>query len=307
MLGEGTPVVAFDLDSDPGRLRLLASDDEIGRARRVAGDITDTDAVNRVVIDEGITNIIHLAALQQPFCLADPPRGASVNVVGTVNVFEAVVRNRDQVRGLSYASSAAVFGMPTLYPDGLARDDSPLSPSTTLYGVYKQANEWTARVYAETQEVGSIGLRPFVVYGPGRDQGRTSTPTVALVAAAAGRPYHINFGGTAVFHYAEDVARLFIRAARFGTTQAHALNVGGATVSMGEWIATIEEVDPATRGLISYEDVALPFVSRVDASGVERLLGPVPMTALRDGIEESIATFRDLLARGLVQEPRVAA
>src|SRR4029077_2612484 len=114
---------------DPGRLRLLASDAQIDQVRRVAGDISNTAAVNRVVADEGITHIIHLAALQQPFCLADPPRGASVNVVGTVNVFEAVARHRDQVRGLTYASSAAVYGPPTLYPHGLVRDDSPLSPS----------------------------------------------------------------------------------------------------------------------------------------------------------------------------------
>src|SRR5581483_492658 len=114
------------------------------------------------------------------------PRGANVNVTGTVNIFEAVKRNRDHVRGLTYASSAAVFGPPTLYPDGVVSDDSLPSPSATIYGVYKQANEWTARVYAETQGIGSIGLRPFVVYGPGRDQGRTSSPTVAVVAAAAG-------------------------------------------------------------------------------------------------------------------------
>ena len=96
LLSEGTPVVAFDLDTDPGRLRLLASDDEIGQVRRVAGDISDTAEVNRVVADEGITHIIHLAALQQPFCLADPPRGATVNVTGTVNIFEAVARHRDR-------------------------------------------------------------------------------------------------------------------------------------------------------------------------------------------------------------------
>jgi UDP-glucuronate 4-epimerase len=302
LLREGTSVVAFDLDTDPGRLRLLVSDDELGQVQRVAGDISDTAEVNRVVANEGITNIVHLAALQQPFCLADPPRGASVNVVGTVNIFEAVARHRDQVRGLTYASSGAVFGPPTLYPHGLVRDDSQLSPSSTIYGVYKQANEWTARVYAEAQEIGSIGLRPFVVYGPGRDQGRTSTPTVALVAAAAGRPYHINYGGTVAFQYAEDVARLFIRAARCNTREAHALNVGASTASMAEWIATIEEVEPAARGLISYEDLELPFPSRVDASGVERLLGPVPTTALRDGIQQSIAIFRDLLARGLIED-----
>ena len=67
LLSEGTAVVAFDLDRDPGRLRLLASDDEMARVRRVAGDISNPADVSRVVADEGITNIIHLAALQQPF------------------------------------------------------------------------------------------------------------------------------------------------------------------------------------------------------------------------------------------------
>ena len=58
----------------------------------MAGDITDLAAVEAVLDDHAITNVIHLAALQVPFCRADPPRGALVNVVGTVNVFEAVKR-----------------------------------------------------------------------------------------------------------------------------------------------------------------------------------------------------------------------
>ena len=60
----------------------------------VTGDITDLPAIERVLDEHAITNVVHLAALQVPFCRADPPLGAAVNVVGTVNVFEAVRRLR---------------------------------------------------------------------------------------------------------------------------------------------------------------------------------------------------------------------
>jgi len=33
--------------------------------------------------------------------------------------------------------------------------------------VYKQANEGTARVYWRENGVSSVGLRPYIVFGPG--------------------------------------------------------------------------------------------------------------------------------------------
>ena len=68
------------------------SPDELAGVTFVAGDITDLALVERTFDEHGITNVIHLAALQVPFCRANPPLGALVNVVGTVNVFEAVKR-----------------------------------------------------------------------------------------------------------------------------------------------------------------------------------------------------------------------
>ena len=64
---------------------------------RVRGDITDLDALERTLDEHAITHVIHLAALQVPFCRADPPLGARVNVVGTVNVFEAAARRADRI------------------------------------------------------------------------------------------------------------------------------------------------------------------------------------------------------------------
>ena len=51
-------------------------------------------------------------------------------------------------------------------------------------------------------------------YGPGRDQGVTSKPTLAMIAAAGGRAYHVDFGGSYQFQFVEDVAAAFIAAAR---------------------------------------------------------------------------------------------
>lgn len=303
LLDEGTPTVAFDLSTNDSRLRLIATDDELARITFVAGDITDTDAVARVVADHGITHVVHCAALQVPFVRADPPAGARVNVLGTVNVFEAVRRAQDTVRGFAYASSAAVFGPPERYPDGIVADDSPLYPEANLYGVFKQANEGTARIYAAEAGIASIGLRPFIVYGPGRDQGMTSTPTIAMAAAAAGRPYRINFGGSLYVNFAPDAAATFIAAARRATDGARVFNIPGLSVHMADIVDAIERAEPQAAGLISFEPSAPPSPTRVDTTVVNAALGPLPATLLRDGVARSMATFRVGLERGLVVPP----
>ena len=93
LVREGAPVAAFDLGGDPRRLRLIMTADELAARRPSWPATSPTWRRSSAVIDRhGITNVIHLAALQVPFCRADPPLGALVNVVGTVNVFEAVKR-----------------------------------------------------------------------------------------------------------------------------------------------------------------------------------------------------------------------
>jgi UDP-glucuronate 4-epimerase len=127
LVREGTPVVVFDLASDPRRLKLIMSDDELVRVTFVTGDITDLEALERALDDHAITRVIHLAALQIPFVRANPPLGARVNVVGTVNVFEAVARRRDQIGNLVYASSAAVYDT----VDAGESASSPTAPPVT--------------------------------------------------------------------------------------------------------------------------------------------------------------------------------
>ena len=107
-------------------------------------------------------------------------------MLGTLAVFEAVRESQGQVQRLVYASSAAVFGPPESYPPGPLADDVPLTP-TTHYGFFKCCNEGNARIYFQDHGLSSIGLRPWTVYGVGRDFGMTSEPTKAIKSLALGR------------------------------------------------------------------------------------------------------------------------
>ena len=75
LLDEGAAVTTFDLVDNPYRLRLVMDDPDIDKVNFVQGDITDFEQFERAVVDNGITHIIHLAALQVPFCRADPVLG----------------------------------------------------------------------------------------------------------------------------------------------------------------------------------------------------------------------------------------
>ncbi len=300
LVREEVSVTVFDLATEPQRLQLLLSDDELAQVNFVAGDIADLPAFERALDDNEITHVIHLAGLQVPFCKADPPLGARVNVVGTANVFEAVKRRQEHIGKVIYASSVAVFGAPEDYePGAVMQDDSSLMPHTH-YGVYKQANEGTAHVYWLDEGVSSIGFRPYVVYGVGRDQGITSTPTTAMLAAAANLPYHISYGGRTVFQYADDTARAFIQAARADYEGAEAFNLGGFTPDMQDVKDAIDRAAPEAADKIAFEDIQLPFPQEVDGSGLEAAIGTVAHKPLVEGVAETVTLFRELIAAGKI-------
>src|SRR3954469_12083045 len=169
LLGRGEQVVTFDIGGSAHRIAQVVPPEQAESFAQVQADVTDLDALERGVAVHEITNLIHLAALQVPFCRADPPLGARVNVVGTVNVFEAVTRRGGIEAPVVYASSIAAYDA----IDGEAAAGGMSSFPGSIYGVYKRANEATARLYHAERGVPSVGLRPHTVYGVGRDQGMT--------------------------------------------------------------------------------------------------------------------------------------
>jgi len=284
----GKDAVSFDLSTSRHRLEMLLSADEQQAITFIQGDLTDTDAVSRVFDEQGITHVIHMAALQVPFCRKDPVMGARVNVTGTINVFEAALHH--DVGHVTYASSVAVFGGREHYADGLLPADVPRLPAT-LYGVYKVANEDSAQVYYQDYGLTSIALRPYTVYGVARDQGLTSEPTKAMLAAAKGEDFHISFGGKMQFHYASDVAQQFIHATENPLDGAYVFSLGSPAVAVADVAAMISNAAGTT---VTVGDTLLPFPDGFDDAHLRAHIDTVYATPLADGIQSTINHFKQL-------------
>jgi nucleoside-diphosphate-sugar epimerase len=287
----GVPAVAFDLSDERRRPGLLMSAEELEQVPWLTGDIADTAAVADAVARHEVRAIIHLAALQVPFCKADPVAGARANVVGTVNVLEAARRHR--LKRVAYASSIA------------AHSFFPGAPwLATLYGAYKLCDEMIARTYAEDWEVPSVGIRPGVVYGVARDQGLTSKTTVAILAAAAERPYTVPFSGAVSALHAGEVASAFIRAVSKERDGAQVFDLNGRATTVVEWLEIIRGLVPGAQLQIAGDP--LPFPADLSDEPIRAFLGDYGPVPLADGIEETLAAFKRLLMVGALSPDAVA-
>ncbi len=295
LVRQGAPVTVITTGRRRDRLALVLTEAELAHVEVVEADVNDLEMIEAAARRTGVTTIVHLAALQLPLCAADPVGGARVNVQGTASAFELA-----RLLGIGrvvYASSAAVYGPKDHYADEAVGPDAELFP-TSHYGVFKVANESAARVYWQTGGIASIGLRPHSAYGPGRDQGVTSKPTVAMIAAAAGRPYHVDFGGSYQFQFVEDVAAAFIAAARAERPGADVFSIGGPRIGVDQIVREIADQEPSTRGRITFGDRILPFPAAFDGEPLEAALGAQPVTSLADGVRRTIETYRAALRDG---------
>jgi len=297
LVERGDAPIVLDVDTQMNRLEALLSPEQLASVKFVQGDVTSLEDVERCVADDGISHIIHLAALQVPACAANPLLGAKVNVIGTLNIFEAARRRRDMVQRIAYASSAAVFGPEEFYGEGTVREGAQLLPGTH-YGVFKQCNEGNARVYYLNDGISSVGLRPWAVYGVGRDQGITSGPTKAMKASVVGRPYTVKFTGQIDLQYVDDCARIFLRCAEDDLPGARTYTLRGAVVNIADFISKLEEIYPRARGLIRIEGKHLPIAADLDDSALVRDLGHVPRTPLDEGIRRTIEILERLQRQG---------
>ena len=270
LVREGTEVVAFDLAPGPGRAALLLDESALRQVRFVQGDVADPASLGAAMA--GVTHVVHLAALQYPYCSEDHLAGARVNVLGTVCVFDAALAAGAR---LVYASSIAALA------------------EGQLYGVWKRANEGTADAFWAEDGFPSIGIRPALVYGVGRDRGVTASMTLAMEAAAHGEPFHIVHGGSSPLNHAGDIARVFVRGCRLVSKGAPVYDAGGRVHHVRDVVAAIEAAAPGAR--VTFEDA--PFAvtpESFDGSALEAALGGIEWRPLDQGVRETIGRFREL-------------
>ncbi len=273
LLAQGLTPRVLDLPAALARTALPAG------CEAVAGDVTDAAGLTSAA--EGCTGIVHLAGIMTRDCARDPALAVAVNIAGGVNMFELARRAGLPV---AYLSSAGVFG-----PEDAAHP-APL----TIYGVTKLALEGIARVYAADHGVVSLGLRPYVVYGPGISSGIAAGPSIAIAAARIHQPAEIGFSGRVGFVHADDVARLLVAAMTRPMAGAEVLTLAGDTRDMTDFLAELAHQTGFDGITIAGPPLRIP--GDLVSSPVPDWLGPQPVTGIAAGIEMTLRALE--AARG---------
>ncbi|WP_186156555.1 NAD-dependent epimerase/dehydratase family protein [Burkholderia gladioli] len=280
LLASDIEVRAFDRSVQrPCAVEVLGPD--VDKVEWVVGDIADATAVARAM--EGCAAVAHIAGILTPVCRENPILGAHVNLLGTLNVFEAAKLHG--VPRVVYMSSASVFGAEhARYPE----------PSTH-YGAFKLACEGSARAYWADAGIASVGLRPLVAYGPGREVGPSAGVSLACKAAAAGQCYTIPFSGRSGFVYGDEVAQAVEEGLLTDLEGAHVFSMGGVVTDVAE---VVYEINRLAGG--DYVDFAGPPIwinCDFDSDAIINVLPGVERVSIADGLARTYEHYASLLCQ----------
>ena len=264
-------VSVFDLKIQKELLNYVIGED-IDKIKFINGDITNYDQVQEAT--NNMDHVINMAGLMTPDCSSNPILGAKVNVLGSINVFEALKENN--IKFLVYASSAGVFG----------QKDHYYPFPETHYGAYKLAVEGVARAYFNEAGISSVGIRPYVIYGPGREVGGTAGVTLACKAAKQGDSYAVNFSGKAGFVYVQDVVDIVEMSISQILSGALTFNINGITADVSDFINSIKKNIPQSD--IAIKGNPLSVVEEIIGNEPSKTFKKFKYTSLEDGIKRTI-------------------
>lgn len=284
LLARGARPIVLDAQDGGERWRLLLGD-RADTIERTDASLLDRDQIQAAIERHGVTHVIHLAALLTPACQQDPWLGCQVNVLGSAAVFDAARRSQ-RVRGLSYASSYAVYGDETIDRPGAA------SQPPTFYGAFKQAVDLIAEQYWRHFRLPSVAIRPHVVYGPLRDVGLTAGPSLACRAAGRGDVYVIGYTGCVGYDYVEDVAAAFVRAALDCPPGANVVDLPSQRATTDEFVRAIEQAAPDAAGRLLIDGPMIPANIPPRPRYISELFPDWQATPLAEGVRRTIEFFR---------------
>jgi nucleoside-diphosphate-sugar epimerase len=237
LIASGEEVVCFD--RRPGSVP--------AEATVVQGDVTDYDALASTFATHDPDAVAHLAYVLTAETESNPHDATRVNTVGTDNVFRAAVEHG--VDRVVYASSIAAMGSHAEYGTPVTESmpvPAALSqfPRMSLYGAAKQFNEFQAREYERRDGLETVGIRPTVVFGPGRVRGRSTWASDFVTGPATGTDGHIACrpGQRLNMVYRDDVARLFHTATIADSVDHPIYLSGGHTVTARDLADRVESI-----------------------------------------------------------------
>lgn len=248
LLGAGEDVTLFGHTPPPP----AALTDFAGLPGHLAvcvGDVRSAADLNRAFTMAPVTRVAHAAAVTASVERerADPRGIMDVNLLGAIDVIEAMLRHK--VSRILLASSVAVYGFPAAGPDGtLGEEDCRPSPAT-LYGVGKLAAEQTAARLAQLHDLTLTIARIGPAYGPWEHHSGVrdvlSPQWQSVDLARAGKDVQLSRLATGDWLYARDAAEGLALLLQAASLPNQLYNVGaGASWALQDWVAALAARTP---------------------------------------------------------------
>lgn len=262
------------------------------------GDLRDPAFVNQIFTLGKYSAIIHLAAragvrpsIEQPELYID------TNIKGTFYLLEAC--KRYGVKKFVFASSSSVYGVNKKVP--FAEDD-PILQTISPYAMTKMAGEQMCSNYSALNDIRTICLRFFTVYGPRQRPDLAISKFTKLILDGKPIDRYGNGDTARDYTFITDIVDGILSALYFENgPPCNIFNLGGSqTVTLNKMIASIEKA--LGKKAIIHEMPEQPGdvpLTSADVSKAARLLKFSPTTHIDTGIPKFVEWFLEMRKLGL--------
>jgi len=253
----------------------------------IEGDIRDPSRLKEAILKTKPHKVIHFAGLP----IADvsnkfPEEAISINFQGTVNLLNALVKQKT-FKKIINISSSMVYGDFKYIP---AKEDHLKNPQG-LYGVTKLAAEHLVRVFAERNNFSYINIRPSAVYGPADSNRRVVQLFIENAIDKKPIILHDNGRSKLDFTFVEDLADGIVLALKNDKVNNQTFNM---TKGQGRTLKSLSKIVkkyfPKVKIISKSLDKSLrrPKRGAMDISSARKLLGYNPQHSLEKGIKKYI-------------------
>lgn len=264
----------------------------------VTGDVLDRDKLARSV--EGVQIVLHMAAIAGiDTVVRSPIHTMKVNILGTVNLLDALEPMMDRIERFVFFSTSEVFGSYAYKRrESETTNLQPVGEGRWTYSVSKLAAEHLVHSYYREHGLPTVSVRPFNVYGPG--QVGEGAVHMFTDRALRGLPLQIHGDGDQIrsWCYIDDMVQGVLLCLEREEAVANVFNIGNSRgtitiLSLAEKIVALAGSDsPIVHVPKHYIDVELRIPSIEQA---QERLGYQPQVDLTEGLSRTIAWYRSQL------------
>ena len=265
----------------------------------IKGDVLEKDRLAETMV--GVDMCIHAAGIAGIYSVGESPlRTLSVNLLGTVNAFEAAVAAG--VKKVIEFSTSEVYG-PFVYR-GAETDRLSIGPTGEkrwTYALSKLAGEHVAYAYSTNYGLETVSVRPFNVYGP-RQVGEGAIQQMIL-RALRGEDIVVYNEGTQIrsWCFVQDFldGLLLVMEADLGTHSTVNLGNPQATVTVLGLAETILRLTGSSSRIVFRPHPGPEVEMRIpDVGKAAQAFGFRARVGLEEGLRASIEWYRTHLQAG---------